>query len=102
MGLIDTILSQRGSNVDVANLAAKVGLSQDQVEQAIAAKYRNGGQACGGASRVCVQGGIWHAFAQRPAGASQGPAAVIRPAWSTRSPPSGTSFKRAGASGLSR
>ncbi|MBN8850023.1 MULTISPECIES: hypothetical protein [unclassified Sphingomonas] len=37
MGLIDTILSQLGSNVDVANLAAKVGLSQDQVEQAIAA-----------------------------------------------------------------
>ncbi len=37
MGLIDTILSQLGSNVDVANLATKVGLPQDQVEQAIAA-----------------------------------------------------------------
>ncbi|WP_298671358.1 hypothetical protein [uncultured Sphingomonas sp.] len=37
MGIIDSLLSQLGSNVDVANLATKVGLSQDQVEQAITA-----------------------------------------------------------------
>lgn len=37
MGIFDSLLSQIGSNVDVANLASKVGLSQDQVEQAISA-----------------------------------------------------------------
>lgn len=37
MGIFDSLLSQVGSNVDVANLASKVGLSQDQVEQAISA-----------------------------------------------------------------
>lgn len=37
MGIFDSLLGQIGSNVDVANLAAKVGLSQDQVEQAISA-----------------------------------------------------------------
>lgn len=37
MSILDSILSQLGSNVDVANLATKVGLSHDQVEQAIAA-----------------------------------------------------------------
>ena len=37
MGLLDGLLGQVAENVDIANLAAKVGLSQDQVEQAVAA-----------------------------------------------------------------
>ena len=37
MGILDGLLSQIGSNVDIANLATKVGLSQDQVEQAVQA-----------------------------------------------------------------
>ena len=35
MGLLDGLLGQLGSNVDVANLAARVGLSPEQVEQAV-------------------------------------------------------------------
>ncbi|MBN8814811.1 MAG: hypothetical protein J0J06_05110 [Sphingomonas sp.] len=37
MSLLDGILSQVTSNVDVANLAAKVGISPEQAEAAIAA-----------------------------------------------------------------
>jgi hypothetical protein len=37
MGLFDGLLSQVAENVDVANLAEKVGLPHDQVENAIAA-----------------------------------------------------------------
>lgn len=37
MGLLDGLLSQVTENVDVANLAAKVGISPEQAEQAIAA-----------------------------------------------------------------
>lgn len=37
MGLLDGLLGQVAGNVDVANLAEKVGLPHDQVEQAIAA-----------------------------------------------------------------
>lgn len=37
MGILDSLLSEIGGNFDVANLAAKVGLSQEQIEQAVAA-----------------------------------------------------------------
>ncbi len=37
MGMLDGLLGQLGENVDVANLATKVGLSQDQVETAMTA-----------------------------------------------------------------
>jgi len=37
MGMLDGLLAQVAGNVDVANLAAKVGLSGDQVEQAMTA-----------------------------------------------------------------
>ena len=37
MGLLDGILGQLGGNATVDNLAAKVGLTPEQVEQAIAA-----------------------------------------------------------------
>lgn len=37
MGMLDGLLSQLGENVDVAALATKVGLSQDQVETAMTA-----------------------------------------------------------------
>ena len=37
MGLLDGLLSQVTENVDVANLAAKVGISPEQAESAIAA-----------------------------------------------------------------
>ncbi|MCM8731370.1 hypothetical protein ACFO8O_10405 [Hephaestia sp. GCM10023244] len=37
MGLLDGLLSQITDNVDIANLAAKVGLDPAQVEQAVAA-----------------------------------------------------------------
>ena len=37
MGMLDGLLSQLGENVDVANLATKVGLSQEQVEMAMTA-----------------------------------------------------------------
>lgn len=37
MGLFDGLLGQLGGNATVDNLAAKVGLTPDQVEQAIAA-----------------------------------------------------------------
>jgi len=35
MGMLDGLLGQIGSNIDVKNLAAKVGLSEEQVEQAV-------------------------------------------------------------------
>jgi hypothetical protein len=35
MGLLDGLLGQIGSNVDIDNLAAKVGLSPEQTEQAV-------------------------------------------------------------------
>jgi hypothetical protein len=37
MGLFDGLLSQVGGNVDVQNLATKVGISPEQAEAAIAA-----------------------------------------------------------------
>src|SRR4051794_41324829 len=37
MGILDGLLGQLGGNADVANLAAKVGLSPEHVEAAIAA-----------------------------------------------------------------
>lgn len=37
MSLLDGILSQVTSNVDIANLAAKVGISPEQAEAAVAA-----------------------------------------------------------------
>ena len=37
MGMLDGLLGQLGENVDVANLANKVGLSQEQVEMAMTA-----------------------------------------------------------------
>jgi len=37
MGILDGILGQLGGNADVANLAAKVGLSPEHVEAAVAA-----------------------------------------------------------------
>jgi hypothetical protein len=37
MGLLDGLLSQVGSNVDVQNMAAKVGISPDEAESAITA-----------------------------------------------------------------
>ena len=37
MGLLDGLLGQMTSNVDINNLAEKVGLSPDQVEQAMTA-----------------------------------------------------------------
>jgi hypothetical protein len=37
MGILDGLLSQLGENVDVANLAAKVGLSPEHVESAVQA-----------------------------------------------------------------
>lgn len=37
MGMLDGLLAQVSSNVDVANLAAKVGLSTEQVEAAVQA-----------------------------------------------------------------
>jgi hypothetical protein len=37
MGLLDGLLGQVASNVDVQNLAAKVGLTPEQVEQAVTA-----------------------------------------------------------------
>lgn len=37
MGLLDGLLGQITENVDVANLAAKVGISPEQAEQAIEA-----------------------------------------------------------------
>jgi hypothetical protein len=35
MGILDGLLGQIGSNVDIDNLAAKVGISPDQAEQAV-------------------------------------------------------------------
>ncbi|HVI98658.1 MAG TPA: hypothetical protein VM657_06280 [Sphingomonas sp.] len=37
MGMLDGLLSQVAGNVDIANLAAKVGLDPAQVEQAVTA-----------------------------------------------------------------
>jgi hypothetical protein len=37
MGMLDGLLGQLGENFDVANLATKVGLSQEQVEMAMSA-----------------------------------------------------------------
>lgn len=37
MGLLDGLLGQLGSNVDIANLASKIGLSTEQVESAVQA-----------------------------------------------------------------
>jgi len=37
MSLLDQLLGQAASNADIQGLAAKVGLSPDQVEQAVAA-----------------------------------------------------------------
>jgi hypothetical protein len=37
MGMLDGLLGQLGGNFDVANLATKIGLSQEQVEQGMAA-----------------------------------------------------------------
>ena len=37
MGLLDGLLGQVAGNVDIANLAEKVGLPHEQVEQAVAA-----------------------------------------------------------------
>ena len=37
MGILDGVLSQLGENTDVANLAAKVGLSPEHVEMAVQA-----------------------------------------------------------------
>lgn len=37
MGILDTLLSEAGANSDVANLAAKVGLSPEHVETAVQA-----------------------------------------------------------------
>jgi len=37
MGMLDGLLSQLGSNVDVQNMAAKVGISPEQAESAITA-----------------------------------------------------------------
>jgi hypothetical protein len=37
MGMLDGLLAQVAGNVDIANLATKVGLSGDQVEQAMTA-----------------------------------------------------------------
>jgi hypothetical protein len=37
MGILDGLLGQLGGNTDVANLAAKVGLSPEHVESAVAA-----------------------------------------------------------------
>jgi hypothetical protein len=37
MGMLDGLLGQLGSNFDVANLASKIGLSEDQVQQGMAA-----------------------------------------------------------------
>jgi hypothetical protein len=37
MGILDGLLSQVAGNVDIANLAEKVGLPADQVEKAVAA-----------------------------------------------------------------
>ena len=37
MGILDGILGQLGENADVANLAAKVGLSPEHVKAAVAA-----------------------------------------------------------------
>ena len=37
MGILDGLLSQLGENTDVANLAAKVGLSPEHVETAVQA-----------------------------------------------------------------
>ena len=37
MGILDGLLSQLGDNADVTNLAAKVGLSPEHVQAAIAA-----------------------------------------------------------------
>jgi len=37
MGMLDSLLSQVSSNVDIANLASKVGLTPDQVESAVQA-----------------------------------------------------------------
>jgi hypothetical protein len=40
MGILDGLLSQVAGNVDIANLAEKVGLPADQVEKAVAALAR--------------------------------------------------------------
>jgi hypothetical protein len=37
MGILDGLLGQLGGNADVANLAAKVGLSPEHIEAAVAA-----------------------------------------------------------------
>ena len=37
MGILDSLLAQVSSNVDIANLASKVGLTPDQVEAAVQA-----------------------------------------------------------------
>lgn len=37
MGLLDGLLGQVAANVDIQNLAAKVGLTPDQIEQAVTA-----------------------------------------------------------------
>ena len=44
MGLFDGLLGQLGTHVDIDNLAAKIGLNPDQVEQAIAALAQAHGQ----------------------------------------------------------
>lgn len=37
MGILDGLLGQIGANVDIANMAAKVGISPEQAEQAVTA-----------------------------------------------------------------
>lgn len=45
MGLLDGLLGQVTGDMDIANLAEKVGLSQEQVEQAMAALGQAHGEA---------------------------------------------------------
>jgi hypothetical protein len=37
MGMLDGLLGQVGGNIDIANLASKIGLSEEQIQQGMAA-----------------------------------------------------------------
>lgn len=58
MGMLDALLGQVASNVDVKNLAAKVGLTPEQVEQAVAALGAAHPQPGDTASAAATQTGL--------------------------------------------
>ncbi len=58
MSLLDGLLGQIGQNATVANLAAKVGMSPDQVEQAVSALAQAHGEPTDTVATAADQTGV--------------------------------------------